>query len=132
VVEAVAMRLMVSFVIISRLWLCAMPAAAQVTAVAGGTPNHVDLSIPVAASVAIRCGIAIGGICTAPDIHAAFTHDVDFTLVCNVASRVGVDLGDGGLLMPVGYAGVAPYLVTLNLAGNTGAPSAHAIAMRSC
>jgi hypothetical protein len=107
------MRLWVSLVIISRLWLFAMPAAAQVTAVAGGNPNHVDLLIPVTASVALRDGVAIGGTYTAPAINAGFTHDIDFTLQCSVLSRVAVESVNGGLLAPVGappqgYAALAP------------------------
>jgi hypothetical protein len=107
------MRLWVSLVIISRLWLFAMPAAAQVMAVAGGNPNHVDLLIPVTASAAIRDGIAIGDMYTAPDVNAGFTHDFDFNLQCSVRSRAAVESVNGSLLAPVGappqgYAALAP------------------------
>jgi hypothetical protein len=105
-----------------------MSASAQTTAVAGGNPNHIDLSIPVTASVAVRCGIAIGGTYTAPDINAGFTHDFDFVLQCNVPTRVAVESVNGGLLAPVstpppGYARLAPYHVTLHLVGNAGVTS---------
>lgn len=109
---------------------CSLSSGAQVTAVVGGNPNHIDLSIPVTASVATRCGLAIGGTYTAPDINAGFTHDFDFTLQCNVPSRVAVESLHGGLLTPVstppGYSSLAPYQITLHLVGNAGVASVSA------
>jgi len=105
-------------------WLVPIAAGAQVTVVSGGNPNHLDLSMPVTASVANRCGFALGGTYTAPEVNAGFSHDFAFVLQCNVPSRVAVESLNGGLLAPgappAGYAAFAPYLVTLNLVGNAG------------
>lgn len=119
---------------------CALPlilafpanADAQITAIAGGSPNHIDLAVPVTASVANRCGFTIGGTFTASDINAGFTHDFEIVLQCNVASRMAVVSTNGGLLAAVpatlqGYARMAPYRVTLNLVGNTGVATVNAV-----
>lgn len=114
------------------LLICAS-ARAQVTAVAGGNPNHIDLAIPVRASVASRCGFAEGagpqGSYTAPDITAGFTHNFFFSLQCNGPSRVAVESANGGLLAeadtpPAGYTLLAPYQVMLYLVGDAGVPAA--------
>ena len=116
----------------SLLPLTPGPAHAQATAVAGGSPNHIDLAIPVTASVANRCSMTIGGDYTASDINAGFAHDFGIVLQCNVASRVAVASANGGLLAPVsapppGYTKLAPYRVTLNLVGDTGVTAANAV-----
>jgi len=118
---------------IAVLAILALPNAspAQVTATAGGSPDHIDLALPVSASVAGRCSLAIAGTYDAPDLRAGFSHDFAFTLQCNVASRVAVQSAHGGLLAPVaipatGFANVAPYAVTLTLVGNPGVPVATA------
>ena len=115
--------LIARFLLLLSVLLVSATAQAQTTAVAGGSPNHIDLAIPVTASVANRCGFTIGGIFTAPDINAGFTHDFEIVLTCNVASRMAVVSANGGLLAPVpdppaGYARLAPYRATLNLVGN--------------
>jgi hypothetical protein len=107
------------------LLLGSAAARAQTTAVVGGSPDHIDLAIPVTASVANRCGLTIGGTFTSPDINAGFTHDFEIVLTCNAASRMAVVSANGGLLAPVptppaGYARLAPYRATLNLVGNGG------------
>lgn len=120
--------------------ICALPlvfiqperANAQTTAVAGGSPDHIDLTIPVTASVANRCSFTIGGTFTASDLNAGFTHDFEIVLQCNVASRMGVVSTNGGLLAAVpeplqGYSRLAPYRVTLNLVGNTGVATVNAV-----
>ena len=111
------------------LW--AMSAGAQTTAVSGGNPNHIDLSIPVTASVASRCGFSIGGTYSATDLNGGFTHDFTFALQCNLASRTAVVSANGGLLAPgatppSGYTRLAPYHVALNLVGNPGVAGASA------
>jgi hypothetical protein len=105
---------------------------AQTTAVAGGSPDHTDLSIPVTASVANRCSFTVGGAFTASDINAGFTHDFTILLQCNVASRMGVVSTNGGLLAAVpqpseGYTRLAPYDVALNLVGNAGVTTVNAV-----
>ncbi len=102
---------------------------AAVTAVAGGSPDHVDITLAVTASVASRCGFATDatpdGTYDAADINAGFTHDFPFALQCNCPSRVAVVSANGGLLAPVsgvpqGFSNLAPYEVTLSLTGNAG------------
>lgn len=106
------------------------PAAyAQTTAYAPGqgSPNSVQLTIPVTASVQAACGFA-----TAPsgthdepnfDDHA-WSHDFGFTIDCSTASRVAVVSANGALLTsgsaPPGYTTSAPYNVTLNVVQNAG------------
>lgn len=107
-------------------------ANAQTTAVAGGSPGHIDLAIPVTASVANRCGFTIGGTFAASDINAGFSHDFVIVLQCNVASRMGVVSTNGGLLAavgepPQGFARLAPYRATLNLVGDTGVTTVNAV-----
>jgi hypothetical protein len=106
-------------------------APAQVTAVAGGSPDHIDISIPVTASVSSVCGFFIGGVYTVAEINAGFSHDFTFALTCNVPSRVAVESLNGGLLAtvtspPSGYSNLAPYQVALHLVGDAGVPGANA------
>jgi hypothetical protein len=111
------------------------PAVSQVTAVEGGNPDHLELALPVTASVAAECGFADGaapqGSYVAPDIEAGFTHDFVFSIQCKGPSRVAVESRNGGLrapafAIPTGYSGLAIYRVTLHLVGNTGVPVANA------
>ena len=110
-------------------------AAAQTTAVAGGSPNKITVGLPVTASVAARCTFASGaapsGTYTVPDINAGFSHDFGFTLSCNVPLRVAVVSANGGLAapsgaLPPGYNSRAPYNVTLSIVGNALGISARA------
>jgi hypothetical protein len=110
-------------------------AVSQVTAVEGGSPDHLELALRVTASVAAQCGFADGaapqGSYVAPDIEAGFTHEFAFSVQCKGPSRVAVESRNGGLRIPVvgipaGYSGLANYRVTLHLVGNTGVPVANA------
>ncbi|MFT7359054.1 hypothetical protein [Parasphingorhabdus sp.] len=123
-------KVIVASFFLTLLWPAS--ADAQITAVAGGNPNHLDLAIPVTASVAARCDFTIGGTFTVPDINAGFSHDFEIVLQCNVASRMAVVSINGGLLAsvsapPVGYARLAPYRATLNLVGAPGVTTVNAI-----
>jgi len=111
-------------------------AQAQATAVAGGSPDHIDLSLPVTASVQAQCSFASGtapnGSFAAADILAGFTHDFGFAMQCNAPCRVAVQSANGGLYVsmgspPAGYANLAHYSATLNLAGDVGVTSVNAI-----
>lgn len=108
---------------------CAQSTIAGPTAYVGGAP--ISLTLPVTASVGGRCGFATGG---APSgsfdagqiDQAAWSNQFPFTLNCNGAARVAVTSANGGLraaVQPVeaGYAGIAPYSVSLNLVGSGGA-----------
>jgi hypothetical protein len=115
--------------------LCATPAYAQATAVAGGNPDRIDVAIPVTASIATRCGFATGaapsGTYNTPDLNNGFTHDFTFKLQCSGPLRVAVVSAHGGLSAsvgtpPPGYTAFAPYQVTLSLAGDAGVPQASA------
>lgn len=107
----------------------ASTASAQTTAYAPGqgSPNSVQLTIPVTASVRAACGFA-----TAPsgthnepnfDDHA-WSHDFGFTIDCSTASRIAVVSTNGALQTPgvadPGYTTMAPYNVTLNVVQNSG------------
>ncbi len=103
-------------------------AQAQTTAVAGGSPANITLSIPVTASVATRCSFSVSGTYDAPEITTGFTHDFGMTLQCSTAVRVAVVSANGGLLAavatpPLGYGRLAPYDVALSLVGNSGVPT---------
>lgn len=104
-------------------------AHAQTTAYAPGqgSPNSVQLTIPVTASVRATCGFA-----TAPngshdepnfDDHA-WSYDFGFTIDCSTASRIAVVSSNGALrtpgTAPAGYTTSAPYNVTLNVVQNAG------------
>jgi hypothetical protein len=104
-------------------------AQAQVTAYAGGSPSNIVLSIPVTASVGGRCGFAPGlapsGSTDVGEVNNAFSADFPFTLECTVPFRAAVISQNGGLLAAsttpaTGYTNLAPYLVDLNLVGDTG------------
>lgn len=110
--------------------LIATPASAQVTAIAGGNPDHIDIALPVTASIGAHCGFAAApnGTYSTPDLHQAFTHDFPFALQCTGPSRVAIVSANGGLLAavgapPSGYTRLAPYRVTLSLAGDSGVTS---------
>jgi hypothetical protein len=120
------------------LMISAAPIAvsAQTTAVAGGNPSYIALSLPVMASVASECGFATGeapnGSYTAQNLSAGFSFDFAFALKCNAPSRVAVVSANGGLLapggtLPSGYTNLAPYQVTLNIVGDAGVSTANAV-----
>lgn len=119
-------RLFVSAGILLSL-LSARHAQAQDTAVFGGCPNDIDLPIDVTASVTAICGFAAGaapgGSYDGADLVSGFSHDFLFSLDCNTLLRVAVVSDNGGLLAPVGaptgYSALAPYQVTLHLAGDS-------------
>jgi hypothetical protein len=112
--------------------MCLGDAQAQVTAYAGGSPSNIVLSIPVTASVGGRCGFAPGlapsGSTDVGEVNNAFSADFPFTLECTVPFRAAVISQNGGLLAAsatpaTGYTNLAPYLVDLNLVGDTGVTS---------
>jgi hypothetical protein len=96
--------------------------------------NNIALPVPVTASVGGICAFATGGAPSGSfDAGAidttAWTHDFEFTIECNTASRVAVVSANGGLKNPTsvtdpGYANLAPYTVALNLDGDTTTASA--------
>jgi hypothetical protein len=114
--------------------IAALPATvrAQTSASAtlAGSPREAVLSVNVRASVSASCAFSVGG---APggtysvgNVEGAYSVDVAFSLRCNSPSRVGVVSDNGGLLaagvstVPAGYARLAPYQITLRLAGDAG------------
>lgn len=122
-------RRSVAALAVSVLWLTAANVQAQVTAVAGGSPGYIALTIPVTASIASRCSFASNappnGAYGNADIHGGFTHSFSFALQCNGPARVAVQSVNGGLLatygnVPSGYTNLAPYQVTLVLVGDPG------------
>ncbi len=110
------------------------PAMAAVTAIAGGNPSHIALTIPVTAQVATSCSFAPGqapsGSFTNADIVSGFINNFGFSLLCNCPSRVAVQSANGGLLAPLsapaGYTNLVPYQVTLNLVGAADVPTVSA------
>jgi hypothetical protein len=108
-------------------------AAAQTTAIYGGNPDHIALTLFVTASVSGGCGFssAPAGTFDAQNIAAGFAHDFDFAATCNVPFRVAVVSMNGGLLAPVppaaGYTALAPYDVSLVLVGDPGVNPASAV-----
>jgi len=114
--------------------LAAMPSAlaAQTSGKAtyAGSPPSVVLGVNVTASVSASCAFTTGntpnGTYNVGAVDRAFLVDVAFSLRCNSPSRVGVVSANGGMLaenvasVPNGYARLAPYQVTLKLAGNSG------------
>lgn len=100
------------------------PSVAQTTAVYGGNPDHIELSVPVTASIASRCTFSSppSGSYDAGDITRPFTHDFPFRVRCNTPFRVGVISQNGSLMAPVapppGYTASTGYDVTLALVGN--------------
>lgn len=120
-------------------WIClallgAPPSAALAQtsgeATYAGTPPSVILSVNVTASVSASCAFTTGnapnGTYSVGAVDQAFLVDVVFSLRCNSPSRVGVVSANGGMLaenvpsVPTGYSRLAPYQVTLKLAGNAG------------
>lgn len=110
----------------------ASSAAGQTTAYApgDGSPNSVQLTIPVTASVQATCGFATApsGSKDFPNFdETGFQWDFPFTIDCSTASRVAVVSANGALLTsgsaPAGYTTSAPYSVTLNVVQNSGAAS---------
>ncbi len=119
--------------------LCAAAAAAALMsaaqaqtayAVGQGSPNNIQLSVPVTASVGGQCGFS-----TAPngsyhdnDLTDGIPNvDFPFTLQCTVASRVAIVSSNGGLkasvgAVPGGYTDLVPYNVLLNLVGDAVSP----------
>jgi hypothetical protein len=126
--------------LVPQIWglvfiLGTVPAAGQVTATAGGSPDRIIVAIPVTASIAVRCAFAANaapsGTYATPDLNVGFTHDFLFALQCNAPSRVAVVSANGGLLAPLGvpppgYTFLAPYRVTLALVGDAGVPAVNA------
>lgn len=106
----------------------AAPCAAQ-TAYYGGSPDRLNLTVEVRASIAARCGFvpasAPGANYVEPDFETqGFDRVAAFKLDCTSASRVGVVSSNGGLATgsaPAGpgYTALAPYDVQLTLNGNT-------------
>lgn len=108
----------------------AAPAFAQVTAIAGGSPDHITLSVPVTASIGGACGFktgeAPGGSRDVGELNGSFSADFPFALECTGPLRMAVVSANGGLLaatgaLPGGYANSAPYSVSLHIAGAGGA-----------
>ena len=111
---------------------CVGEVVAQVTAITGGSPNHIDLSIPVKASVASACSSSVSGTYTVAEINNGFSHDFTFAISCNLPSRIAVQSLNGGLLAavptpPVNYSNIAPYQITLHLVGDAGVTPANAV-----
>lgn len=104
----------------------AMPAQAQVTAIAGGSPDHITLDVPVTASIGGSCGFKDGnapnGTRDVGEITTGFSTDFPFVLQCTGPLRMAVVSANGGLLastgtLPTGYSNKAPYDVTLHVVG---------------
>ncbi|GAA0302991.1 hypothetical protein GCM10009087_11000 [Sphingomonas oligophenolica] len=119
-----------AFAIGALIWPVSVQA--QTTAVAGGSPANITLTIPVTASVATRCSFSVSGTYDVPEITSGFTHDFSMALQCSTAVRVAVVSANGGLLAaiatpPLGYSRLAPYDVALSLVGNSGVPTATAV-----
>ena len=114
--------------------LAALPAVARAQtsgeAVLGGSPREARLTVNVTSSVSGACtfsaGNVPGGTYSVGNVEGAYSVNVPFSLSCNSPSRVGVVSDNGGLLaagvptVPNGYARLAPYQITLSLAGNAG------------
>jgi len=124
----------ISIEFVSGAFLAAMPSAAPAQtsgqAIYGGSPREVSLSVNVTASVSASCAFSTGaapsGTYSVGNVEVAFSLDVAFSLRCNSPSRVGVVSDNGGMKaagvpsVPVGYALLAPYEITLSLAGSEG------------
>jgi len=102
-----------------------------------GSPSEVTLTVNVRASVSASCAFSVGavpgGTHSVGNVEGTFSIDVPFRLRCNSPSRVGVVSDNGGLraegvpAVPAGYSQVAPYQITLSLAGD-----AEATAQETC
>lgn len=118
-----------------------IPSAAAQTAyaVGEGSPNNIQLTVPVTATVGGQCGFS-----TAPngshhdnDLTDGIPNvDFPFVLECTVASRVAIVSSNGGLkasagVIPVGYTDLVPYNVLLNLVGDSVSPVSGACAAAS-
>jgi hypothetical protein len=111
----------------------AAPCAAQ-TAYYGGSPDRLNLTVEVRASVNARCGFlpssAPGASYVEPNFETqGFDRVAAFKLDCTSASRVGVVSSNGGLSTGAaaagpGYTALAPYDVQLTLNGNAVSASA--------
>jgi hypothetical protein len=115
--------------------LGALPSAATAQtsgeAVYAGSPSSVALGVNVTASVSASCSFTTGavpnGTYSVGNVMNSYSIEVTFRLRCNSPSRVGIVSNNGGMLaesvpsVPAGYARLAPYRVTLRLAGNAGA-----------
>lgn len=106
----------------------AAPLAAQGISPTIYVGGSIPMSVPVTASVGGVCGfggdVPHGSFDAGAIDTTAWTHDFNFEIDCNVASRVAVVSTNGGLKTPgtiadPGYVGLAPYTVALNLVGNT-------------
>src|SRR5436190_23270245 len=114
--------------------LAASPSALRAqtsgTAVYGASPREVSLSINVTASVSAACsfssGAVPGGTYSVGNVEGAYSLDVTFSLRCNTPSRVGIVSDNGGMKAAdvpsaaPGYSALAPYQITLSLAGEQG------------
>jgi len=87
----------------------------------------VALSVNVTASVSASCAFSAGaepsGTYSLGNLEGAYSVDVAFSLRCNSPSRVGIVSDNGGMKasvpsVPNGYSRLAPYQITLSLAGN--------------
>lgn len=109
----------------SRAW-----AQTSGEAVSGGSPSEVTLSINVTSSVSASCAFsadaAPNGTYALGNIEGAYSVDIAFSLRCNSPSRVGIVSDNGGMqaagvpTVPPGYSRLAPYQITLSLAGDQG------------
>lgn len=98
-----------------------------------GSRAVTTLSVNVTASVSTSCSFSAGGVpggtYSIGSVERAFLLDVPFSLHCNSPSRVGVVSDNGGLQaagvpsVPAGYSSLAPYQITLRLAGDAGSSS---------
>jgi hypothetical protein len=121
--------------LVPALLAMATPAAAQNvpnTAYFGGATNHIDVSVPVIATVGGRCGFATGGVPNASQNVGAldgantWTYDFGFTLECTGPSRIAVLSSNGGLktsptVAAPGYLDTAPYDVAVHVVRTGGA-----------
>jgi hypothetical protein len=123
------------FALVASLAACASAASAQTSgrAVYAGSPDAAILSVNVTASVSAGCafsaGAAPGGTYSVGNVEGAYSIDVTFRLRCNTPSRVGIVSDNGGMKAadvpsaPAGYSRLAPYQITLSLAGDQGSTS---------
>jgi hypothetical protein len=116
--------------------IAAFPSAAMAQSAgqndsAGSLITRAELRINVTASVSASCAFSTGnspdGNYSLGNLENAYLLDVIFSLSCNSPSRVGIVSANGGMraadiaAAPAGYSGLAPYEITLSLAGDNGA-----------